>query len=76
MPIYALLFRLGKQVFRPGGMSLTRQMLDLLDVQATDDVVEFAPGMGATLSSGRAAPPLATRPSSATPPRYDWSLAT
>lgn len=48
MPIYALLARLGKQVLRPGGMGLTRQMLELLDVQASDEVVEFAPGMGAT----------------------------
>ena len=48
MPIYALLARLGKQVLRPGGMGLTRQMLEFLDVQASDEVVEFAPGMGAT----------------------------
>ena len=48
MPLYALLFRLGRKVFRPGGMDLTRQMLELLDVQAADEVVEFAPGMGAT----------------------------
>ncbi len=47
MPIYALLARLGKQVLRPGGMGLTRQMLELLDVQPSDEVVEFAPGMGA-----------------------------
>ncbi len=48
MPIYALLSRLGKQVLRPGGMGLTQQMLELLDVQPSDEVVEFAPGMGAT----------------------------
>jgi SAM-dependent methyltransferase len=48
MPIYILLFRLGKQVIRPSGMDLTRRMLELLDVQASDEVVEFAPGLGAT----------------------------
>jgi len=48
MPIYMLLARLGKRTLRPGGMELTRQMLELLDVQPSDEVVEFAPGVGAT----------------------------
>lgn len=48
MPIFMLLARLGKQTLRPGGMELTRQMLELLDVQSSDEVVEFAPGVGAT----------------------------
>ncbi len=48
MPIYMLLARLGKRTLRPGGMELTRQMLELLDVQPSDEVVEFAPGLGAT----------------------------
>ena len=48
MPIFMLLARLGKRTLRPGGMELTRQMLELLDVQPSDKVVEFAPGVGAT----------------------------
>ncbi len=48
MPIYMLLSRLGKRTLRPGGMELTQQMLELLDVQPSDEVVEFAPGLGAT----------------------------
>lgn len=48
MPIYALLSHLGKRVVRPGGVGLTRQMLDLLNIQPSDEVVEFAPGVGAT----------------------------
>ncbi len=48
MPIYMLLARLGKRTLHPGGMELTRQMLELLDVQPSDEVVEFAPGVGAT----------------------------
>jgi ubiquinone/menaquinone biosynthesis C-methylase UbiE len=35
-------------VLRPGGMQLTRRMLEALGIQRTDDVVEFAPGMGIT----------------------------
>ena len=46
MPIFMLLARLGKRTLRPGGMELTRQMLELLDVQRSDEVVEFAPGLG------------------------------
>ena len=48
MPGHWLLARLGKRVLRPGGRELTRQMLDGLDIQSTDDVVEFAPGLGFT----------------------------
>ena len=43
-----LLARMGKRVLRPGGLELTKQMLDLIDVQSTDKVVEFAPGLGVT----------------------------
>lgn len=43
-----VLARAGKRVLRPGGIELTRKMLDALAVGATDNVVEFAPGMGAT----------------------------
>lgn len=48
MPGHWLLARLGKRVLRPGGLALTRSLLDALDIRDSDDVVEFAPGMGAT----------------------------
>jgi hypothetical protein len=48
MPGHWVLARLGKRVLRPGGMELTRRMLDALSVGAKDDVVEFAPGLGLT----------------------------
>jgi ubiquinone/menaquinone biosynthesis C-methylase UbiE len=48
MPGHWVLARLGKRVLRPGGMELTRRMLDALDIGAKDDVVEFAPGLGLT----------------------------
>jgi hypothetical protein len=48
MPGHWVLARLGKRVLRPGGMQLTRRMLDALGIQHTDDVVEFAPGLGVT----------------------------
>jgi len=48
MPGHWVLARLGKRVLRPGGMQLTRRMLGALGIQRTDDVVEFAPGMGVT----------------------------
>src|SRR5262245_33017907 len=48
MPGHWLLSRLGKRVLRPGGLALTRQMLEQLHIQASDDVVEFAPGLGLT----------------------------
>ena len=43
MPIYALLIQMGKKVLRPGGMGLTRKMLEMLNINTTDEVVEFAP---------------------------------
>ena len=48
MPGHWLLARLGKRVLRPGGLELTRKMLDGLAIQAVDGVVEFAPGLGVT----------------------------
>jgi ubiquinone/menaquinone biosynthesis C-methylase UbiE len=48
MPGHWVLARLGKRVLRPGGMELTRRMLDALQISPDDDVVEFAPGMGIT----------------------------
>ncbi len=48
MPGHWLLARLGKRVLRPGGLELTRRLLDELAIQALDSVVEFAPGLGVT----------------------------
>ena len=48
MPGHWVLARLGKRVLRPGGLQLTRRLLEALRIQHTDDVVEFAPGMGVT----------------------------
>lgn len=48
MPGHWLLAQLGKRVLRPGGLELTRHMLEALDIQSTDHVVEFAPGLGVT----------------------------
>lgn len=42
------LARVGKRVLRPGGIELTRKMLDALAIGPGDNVVEFAPGLGAT----------------------------
>ena len=39
---------MGKRVLRPGGLELTLRMLDALGIRPTDDVVEFAPGLGVT----------------------------
>jgi hypothetical protein len=35
-------------VLRPGGLKLTRVLLDNLAIGANDEVVEFAPGLGVT----------------------------
>ncbi|AZM59138.1 MULTISPECIES: class I SAM-dependent methyltransferase [unclassified Streptomyces] len=48
MPGHWLLARLGKRVLRPGGVELTRWMLDALDVDPRDRVVELAAGLGTT----------------------------
>lgn len=48
MPGHWLLARMGKRVLRPGGLEMTRAMLDGLAVSAGDHVVEFAPGLGVT----------------------------
>ncbi|MCC7192135.1 MAG: methyltransferase domain-containing protein [Phycisphaeraceae bacterium] len=48
MPGHWLLANLGKRVLRPGGLKLTRRLLNELRISAGDRVVEFAPGMGAT----------------------------
>jgi hypothetical protein len=48
MPGHWLLAKMGKRVLRPGGLRLTRTLLDALAIRSTDDVVEFAPGLGVT----------------------------
>lgn len=48
MPGHWLLARLGKRVLRPGGLGMTRALLDGLAIGPEDDVVEFAPGLGVT----------------------------
>ncbi len=48
MPGHWLLARLGKRVLRPGGLKLTRALLDRLAIGPADEVVEFAPGLGVT----------------------------
>lgn len=48
MPGHWVLASAGKRVLRPGGIELTRRMLDALAIDSQDSVVEFAPGLGAT----------------------------
>jgi len=48
MPGHWLLARVGKRVLRPGGLELTRKMLEGLAISSRDHVVELAPGLGAT----------------------------
>lgn len=50
MPAYLLFARLGKRILRPGGRRMTRDLITGLNVTELDDVVEFAPGVGATAS--------------------------
>ena len=57
MPGHWILARMGKRVLRPGGVELTRKMLDSLAIGTDDDVVEFAPGMGAKAREVLAAQP-------------------
>src|ERR1700674_796148 len=48
MPGHWLLARLGKRVLRPGGRQLTNRMIEVLNIRPSDEVIEFAPGLGAT----------------------------
>lgn len=54
-----VLARAGKRVLRPGGLELTRQMLDALAISPQDRVVEFAPGLGVTAQMALQYRPLA-----------------
>ena len=48
MPAHWLMARLGKRVLRPGGVGATQWLLKHVSVQPSDDVIEFAPGLGST----------------------------
>ena len=47
-PGHWLLASLGKRVLRPGGLELTKRLLNKLSVGPRDDVLELAPGLGVT----------------------------
>lgn len=55
--MHAVLAELGKRVLRPGGRALTRRLLEALAIRPADDVVEFAPGAGATARRALASGP-------------------
>lgn len=57
MPGHWVLAQIGKRVLRPGGLELTRRMLDVLAIGPGDHVVEFAPGLGITAKMTLAANP-------------------
>jgi SAM-dependent methyltransferase len=61
MPAHWLMARLGKRVLRPGGLELTRWLLEHASITPQDDVIELAPGLART-----AALILARRPNSYT----------
>lgn len=56
-----VLARAGKRVLRPGGLELTRRMLDALAIGPQDRVVEFAPGLGVTARMALQRHPLSYR---------------
>ncbi len=45
-----ILAKMGKKVLRPGGKELTLKLIKHLNITSTDDIVEFAPGIGYTAS--------------------------
>ncbi|MEQ8818931.1 MAG: methyltransferase domain-containing protein [Sumerlaeia bacterium] len=47
-PGHWVLARLGKRVLRPGGLEATTRLLTALAPSSSDDIVEFAPGLGLT----------------------------
>jgi ubiquinone/menaquinone biosynthesis C-methylase UbiE len=61
---------MGKRVLRPGGLELTRRMLNDLNIKEGDRVVEFAPGLGVTTKLT-----LARNPSSYTAVERDHNAA-
>ncbi len=47
IPGHWLFARIGKKVLRPGGKDFSKEILNIVDVN-NKDIVEFAPGLGAT----------------------------
>ncbi|MFV0607153.1 MAG: class I SAM-dependent methyltransferase [Niabella sp.] len=45
-----ILAQMGKKVLRPGGKELTIKLISAIDITKTDNVAEFAPGLGFTAS--------------------------
>lgn len=45
-----ILARMGKKVLRPGGRELTLKLIEALKISKSDNVAEFAPGLGFTAS--------------------------
>ncbi|HNS42651.1 MAG TPA: methyltransferase domain-containing protein [Taishania sp.] len=45
-----LLAKIGKRVLRPGGVEMTKQLIERLNITESDTLVEFAPGLGYTAS--------------------------
>ncbi|HRN55567.1 MAG TPA: class I SAM-dependent methyltransferase [Agriterribacter sp.] len=45
-----ILAKMGKRVLRPGGRELTEILINNMNINPSDDVVEFAPGLGFTAS--------------------------
>src|SRR5690606_27605742 len=52
-----ILAKVGKKILRPGGRELTQLLLKNMDINPSDDVVEFAPGLGYTASLACAGKP-------------------
>lgn len=48
MPGHWFLARMGKRILRPGGIQLTHWLLHKIDIRPSDEVIEFAPGLGST----------------------------
>lgn len=48
MPGHWFLARMGKKVLRPGGRRLTETIINQSNINRSDEVIEFAPGLGIT----------------------------
>lgn len=49
-PGHWILAKMGKKVLRPGGKELTQKLVSGLHINHTDEITEFAPGLGYTAS--------------------------
>lgn len=52
-----ILAKMGKKVLRPGGKELTMKLMGEMNIEHSDDVVEFAPGLGFTAAIALAQDP-------------------